>query len=211
MDKYQERYLKHQRRKKMLLAGKAKLITTDKLDLIGAFFKLTQKRQSQRFFNNKKIIKRQIDYIKNSIINTPSSCNRQAIQIKIIRNKKEKKKLEELLVGGKGWVSNANIIFLLLADMKAYKSPAEVNFMPYLDAGFIGMNVYYASEALGLGTCFVNPNIREEKRKIFNKLFSGGYKFCGACAIGNYDKRTLKSKKTNDIFLKNKSKKYSNV
>lgn len=85
--------------------------------------------------------------------------------------------------------------------MEAYKSPAEVDFMPYLDAGFIGMNVYYSATALGLGCCFVNPNIREENRKEFNSIFNKEYRFCGAIALGNYNKKTIEVKKSKDIFI----------
>jgi len=202
MDKYQARYLKHQERKRVLLSGKFDSVKVDKPDFSEVFLRLVGQRQSQRFFSAEKISKKQLDYIKNVITNTPSSCNRQAIQIKIVKNIEEKKKLEELLVGGVGWISGADVILLLLADMSAYKSPAEVKFMPFLDAGFIGMSVYYASEALGLGSCFVNPNIREKDQKDFDKLFGKGYRFCGACVIGNYSKRALKIKKTGSIFLR---------
>lgn len=207
MDKYQIRYLNHQKRKKELFLGKAKLVNPKKIKLEKFFLSLVKQRQSQRLFSVKKINEKQLDYIKYCISETPSSCNRQAIKIKIIRNIKEKNKLEDLLVGGAGWISGADIIFLLLADMSAYKSPAEIDFMPYLDAGFIGMNIYYASEAIGIGCCFINPNIRDEKKKIFDKFFNNGYKFCGACAIGNYEKRIIKSKKKKDIFLRNYNKK----
>lgn len=208
MDKYQIRYLNHQKNKKEILMGKSKLVKTSKLKLKKAFLSLIQHRQSQRLFNGIKITKEQLDYINYCITETPSSCNRQAIKIKIIRSAKNKKKLEELLVGGTGWISGSDIIFLLFADMNAYKSPAEVDFMPYLDAGFIGMNIYYASESIGVGCCFVNPNIREEKKIFFDELFNDSYRFCGACAIGNYDKRNVKNKKTKDIFLKNSKKIY---
>jgi len=162
MDRYQRRYLRHQRAKKDLLSGEAKLLKVSKLKLEIFFLNLVWHRQSQRLFNDKKINAKQLNYIKHCISQTPSSCNRQAIKVKIVKKIEEKEKLEELLVGGAGWISNASAIFLLFADMDAYKSPAEVEFMPYLDAGFIGMNVYYACESSGIGCCFVNPNVRQE-------------------------------------------------
>jgi len=167
-----------------------------------AFMQLVQSRVSQRIFNGERIGDNELDFIKEAIVNTPSSCNRQAVQIKIIRHTEDKERLEELLVGGSKWISKADIIILLLADMEAYKSPAEVNFMPYLDAGFIGMSVYYASEVLGLGCCFVNPNIREENKETFDKIFNKkGLRMCGAIALGHYDKRAYKIKKSEQLFI----------
>lgn len=194
-DRYQTAYLEHQARKKAILSGEAEMIEKNKSL---TFKDLIENRQSQRIFNKKKITNKELNYIKKAIINTPSSCNRQGILIKIVREDKEL--LDEWLVGGKNWISKADIIILLLADMKCYKNPAEVSFMPYLDAGFIGMTVYYASEDIGLGCCFVNPHIREENQEKFKNKF--GEKICGAIALGHYDKRNYKIKKTDKIFIK---------
>lgn len=201
-DKFQPKYLAHQERKKALFAGEAELVEASKEDLSGPFLELANRRQSQRIFNGERITDRELEYIKSTIVNTPSSCNRQPVQVRIVRTTDDRERLEELLVGGAKWISKANIILLLLADMEAYKSPAEVNFMPYLDAGFIGMSVYYAAEAIGVGCCFVNPNIREENQEIFQKIFNKeGLRMCGAIALGHYDKRVLKVRKSEDIFL----------
>jgi len=111
--------------------------------------------------------------------------------------------LERLLVGGSDWLFNASIILLLFADMRAYKSPAEIDFMPWLDAGFVAENVYLAAEALGLGCCYVNPNIREQNIASFNETFNPlGFRFCGALALGHYDVRGPESPKRpiEDIF-----------
>lgn len=204
MDKYQRRYLSHQKKKSELLSGQAKTVTVKGVNKGNAFLEVVERRQSQRFFSSKKVDAKQFQYLKRCLEQTPSSCNRQAIKIRMVRSGADKRKIESLLVGGAGWVSGADTILLLFADMSAYKSPAEVDFMPYLDAGFIGMTVYYACEAIGLGCCFVNPNIRPEKKQDFDRLFNDGYRFCGACVIGHYESRTVKYKKTKDIFLKKK-------
>ena len=198
IDIYQIRYERYQERKRKLLDGEIDYIDhKEELDSY-AFTEIVKNRVSQRKFNNKPIDENELFYIKQVIINTPSSCNRQAVQIKIVAGE-DKKELEELLVGGKEWMGAADKIILLLADMEAYKSPTEVDFMPYLDAGFIGMSVYYATTAIGIGCCFVNPNIREKNKDRFKK-YSGDYRFCGAIAIGNYDKKGFLSTKDDNIF-----------
>lgn len=200
IDKFQERYLKHQERKSRMLSGEIEN-GEEKIFDNYAFAEIFRNRVSQRIFNEDRITDDELNYIKEAIVDTPSSCNRQAVQIKMIRHSDDKDKLEELLVGGSKWISKADIIILLLADMEAYKSPAEVNFMPYLDAGFIGMSVYYASTAIGVGCCFVNPNIREQNKEEFKNIYAKDYRFCGAIALGHYDKKAINIKKSNNIFI----------
>lgn len=113
----------------------------------------------------------------------PTSCNRQAIKLKETENVED---LETLLVGGKNWIKNAKIVYLLFADMKAYKSPVEVDFMPYLDTGFVAQNMLLMAEAINIGSCFVNPNLTDKEK--FNNLFNkDDLKFTGAVALGKYD------------------------
>jgi len=196
-DIYQDRYLKHQERKtKMLSEGEGHGFASYEKEF---FRDIIEERVSQRIFNKEKITKEELDYIKKVIVNTPSSCNRQPIKIMVIKDKNRKEELEELLVGGSKWISKADIILLLITDMKAYKSPAEVEFMPYLDAGFIGMSVYYACESLGVGCCFVNPNVRDFNKERFENITKD--KLCGAIALGHYDKKAISIKKSNKIFI----------
>lgn len=202
---YQKRYLAHQARKKEKLEkqkdGEKEVPKRFGLDV--ALWELSFWRRSQRIFNGDEIPKDSLDFIKEFLTNTPSSCNRQAIKISIIKNIEDKQLLEQVLVGGKGWIGKADKIILLFADMEAYKSPNEVAFMPYLDAGFVGMNTYYASEAREVGCCFVNPNIREEHKEGFKNKFvkDNNYLFCGAIALGMYNKKASQVPKSSDIFV----------
>ena len=196
--KYQERYLAHQERKVKTLEGNLE-------GEYSSFYKdsfkdIVKYRVSQRIFNKEEIAKEDLEYIKNVIVNTPSSCNRQPVQIMVVEGQNNKDCLQELLVGGSKWLSKASVIMLLITDMEAYKSPAEIEFMPYLDAGFIGMSAYYASEAVGVGCCFVNPNVRESDKETFKIKFTPN-KLLGAIALGNYDKKGYSAKKSNDIFI----------
>ena len=184
MDEYQARYEKHQARKKDILANVIGL--ENKPEISTDFLKIIETRKSQRIFNTEKITTEELAQIQKAILKAPSSCNRQAVKTVIAPDSDMK------LVGGTGWLANADVVLLLFADMQAYKSPAEVDFMPYLDAGFIGMTVYYICEALGIGCCFVNPNIREENKEEFNRIYNKeNHRFCGAMALGKYDKRAI--------------------
>ena len=200
MDIYQERYLAHQERKRKTLAGDG---TTESYTIEGDIFSAIEARVSQRIFNDESIIPTDLAKIYESIRLAPSSCNRQAILIKPITLEPDRQRLAALLVGGKDWLFGAKVILLLFADMIAYKSPAEIEFMPYLDAGIIVESVYLVATVLGIGVCYVNPNIRKENRTSFDRRFnSRGLQFCGAIALGMYDRRIAKvpKRRTEEMF-----------
>lgn len=188
MDKYQERYQNHQERKTASLekfeGTKKKEYTKEQLEV---FKSILENRRSQRIFNDIPLTKTELEFIEEAVRLAPSSCNRQAVYIRYI----DRDIAERLLVGGKRWINKADTVLLIFASAEAYKSPNEKGFMPFLDTGFVGQNIYLASEVLGIGCCFVNPNIREENKEEFVQMFGNDY-FGGAVALGNYD---VKSKR----------------
>ena len=187
-DIYQDRYLDHQKRKTKSLEdfqGEDKINYNKKE--IDTLFKILSNRRSQRIFNDELVLPEHIELIEEAIRVSPSSCNRQAVYIKRV----DPIMAEKYLVGGKGWLYKANKVLFLFASKDAYKSPNEKTFMPYLDAGFVGQNIYLMCEVLGIGCCFVNPNIREENKEKFIEIFGDDY-FCGAVALGHYDKKAKK-------------------
>ena len=166
LDPYQKRYLDHQERKKQTL-----------LDLI-------RERHSDRVFADKKIEKEKIAAIREAIICAPSSCNRHAITSMFFFGRDIKSFISGFLVGGVGWIHRADGIILLVAEETAYKE--NLDYMKYLDTGFIGQSVYMVCTDLGLGCCFVNPNIRERQLKYFKDYFrlNENQTLTGAIAIG---------------------------
>lgn len=171
-DFYQERYLSHQKRK-----GEA--IKKDPVP------SQLLKRRSVRVYTNQEIEDNKLTEIIDATMKCPSSCNRHAIQVISIRGVK-KAKIDGLLVGGKNWIGKANTILLFYADMRAYKSPNEVGFMPWLDAGVALMAAHSRATEMGIGSCIVNPNIRAEDKVDFYKEFpSQEYLlFVGALPLG---------------------------
>lgn len=189
VDVYQARYLEHRLRKRRFIVDELGE-TCWSAENEEALFSVLRTRRSQRVFDGEQLTEIELNRIYEAIRLAPSSCNRQAILVKPITDKLEKEWLGHLLVGGTGWLAKAYVVLLLFADMAAYKSPAEVDFMPWLDAGFVGENVYLAATALNIGACFVNPNIRLEDRPEFDRLFNlRSHLFCGAMALGRYTVR----------------------
>jgi nitroreductase len=164
-DIYQRRYLEHQARKAEVLRD------------------LMQRCHSDRIFDSREVTDEVLDQVVAAAKTAPSSCNRQAVQIKVIRDRDDKARLGGLLVGGVGWIHRATVILLLHVDPEAYKAPGEIGFMPYLDVAFVADRILLAAEAEELKHCFVNPSIREADREHFQKIF-GIRLFGGAIAIG---------------------------
>ena len=190
MDEFQKRYEEHQERKKKQLQDETgrfgKLNRKRTKEEFETFLSILYKRRSIRRFNDKEITPLEMKFIDLAVVKTPSSCNRQAVYIKEV----DPEIIERYLVGGKGWINNADKVILIFADKDAYKSPNEKAFMPYLDGGHVGQSIYLMCEAIGIGACFVNPNIREENKEDFNNIFNpNGDYFCGSFALGHYDKK----------------------
>lgn len=191
MDRYQDRYLKHQKDKKCQLKSE---YGEERPALSGAYktyFKtMAEHRASQRNFNREPVTFEELDYIFEMAGHTPSSCDRHATRIKVVQDRDTKQLLGGLLVGGTGWIHRADKILLLLGDTIAYKE--NLDFMKYLDAGALAMNIYYACEAVDVGCCFVNPNIREEHQHIFRDIVPDeNLVLCGAIALGHFDKHAI--------------------
>ena len=98
-DIFQDRYLEHQERKQKYECledykhDKGQLLT---------LINIMDKRRSQRIFNDEEISQNEIDLINFSIINSPSSCNRQAVYLKEV----EPSFIEEHFRGANNWAKN---------------------------------------------------------------------------------------------------------
>lgn len=165
LDQYQQRYLEHQARKSKVLA------------------KLLVERHSTRMFDDRPLSTDQYGLLAKSIECAPSSCDRRGVYATPHTDRDTKALLGGLLVGGVGWVHRAPLIFLLFADPAAYKAGDEIRYMPYLDAGVIVGHLGLTAAAANLVGSFVNPNIREAHRPLFEQRF-GPDLFCGAYAVG---------------------------
>lgn len=164
-DKYQERYLAHQARKKQVL------------------IEIMEERHSNRRFSDEPIPTDILDQIISTKDLCPSSCDRKGIMIRTVLDRDEKALLSGLLVGATGWAHRAPALLLLFGDPIAYKAGDESKYMPYLDAGVIVQQFYLSTTAAGLHGCFINPNIRENNKQHFADTFGNGI-YCGAFALG---------------------------
>lgn len=171
MDDYQERYLKHKETK----LNKTQIKNVYNENAKGIFQEILNNRKSVRRFNKENTILNLDNMLEYAISVTPSSCNRHGIYLKQV----EPKYAEQILVGGKKWIDKADKVYFMFGAKQCYKNPREIDFMPYLDTGFLAQTIYLLCELESIGCCFVNPNKTEE-------LENEDY-FCGAIAFGDYE------------------------
>lgn len=191
-DKHQQRYLAHQERKSLMfrsIYGASKYRRYDEKEQ-NLFIEILKNRRSQRVFNREPV---DVEKIIELADYRPSSCDRRSVEIKVIESRDDKDLLGGLLVGGTGWIHRADKILLMIAWKDAYKSPAEKEFMSYIDAGVLAQTIYLICETMNVGSCYVNPNIREVNKEFFHERFiPDGYQYVGCMAIGNYDLKHIK-------------------
>jgi len=129
-------------------------------------------RHSCRNFikNNKKISKRIFENAKALASLSPSVCNRQTCNFKIIEKNKISKVLK-LQSGGFGFAENANSILVIYSDLNKFDGANEKN-QPYFETGTFTLNLVYAFQSQGLSTCYLNwcsnPKKDQELKKIIN-------------------------------------------
>lgn len=164
-DRYQQRYERHQARKRRTL------------------IEVMKGRHSDRMFDNGPVEPELRAQLLEALDTCPSSCDRRAVSVRQVDGRHELELLGGLLVGGVGWVHRAPWVLLLFADPQAYKAPGEIAFMPYLDAGVTISHLLLRATDLGLAAAYVNPNLREFNRDHFHEVFGDGI-FGGAVAVG---------------------------
>lgn len=203
-DVFQHRYLKHQQNKKKQLTYQDQgsgpsMFTKQDAELFSA---IAHSRRSQRIFNHEPITDDELQHILSLTVTAPSSCNRQAISGRIVRTRDDKEVLTGILVGGVGWIHRADTIVLLFANGSAYKAGDEIHYMPYLDAGVVIQQFWLSCEVYNIGCAYINPNIRPINQDFFRQRFGGdGLIYCGAMALGHYDKKATSMEKRKDFLL----------
>jgi nitroreductase len=175
MDQYQQSYLAHQQRKKEVL------------------IQLIEERHSERMFSDKEVDEETLQQLLETRVAAPSSCDRHGVHLSVERERDRKALLGGLLVGGTGWIHRAPLILMLWADPLAYKAGNERDWNTYLDAGFLGEQLFLYATALGLRACFVNPQVRDFNKPHFQQTFGALFGdpedpaegiYCGCLAIG---------------------------
>lgn len=136
------------------------------------FYKLTRQRRSVRWFLDKPVPRELIDNAILAAAQSPSACNRQPFEYKIIDDPELVKQVVKLPMGTGGYGHNVPVMIVIVGNLDAYFDERDRHII-YIDASLANMTLMLALETMGLSSCAINwPDIeqREAKMEKFLKL-----------------------------------------
>ena len=123
------------------------------------FYKLTKYRRSVRWFIDKEVPRELVDKAIMAANQSPSACNRQPFQYRIIDDKEMLKKVARLPMGVRGYVEGIKMMIVVVGNLDAYFDERDRHVI-YIDASLANMTLMFALETLGLSSCAINwPDI----------------------------------------------------
>lgn len=127
-------------------------------------------RRSVRKWLNKAVGKNQILVLADAARYAPCSCNRQSIKLLVLQKREDIIFLGRKLSGGTGFAHNANILIVILVDIRSYDFIVE-KYAPYLDGAAAIQNILLKAHESGLGAVWLNWVMnRNNEDKIFKKF-----------------------------------------
>ena len=129
------------------------------------FLALTHYRRSVRWFLDKPVPHNLIDKALMAARQSPSACNRQPFEYRIIDETELLAEVTNLPMGIKGYQHNIPMMIVAVGNLDAYFNERDRHVV-YIDASLANMAFMLALETLGLSSCPINwPDIESlEKR-----------------------------------------------
>uniref|UniRef100_UPI0040476E20 nitroreductase family protein n=1 Tax=Algoriphagus sp. TaxID=1872435 RepID=UPI0040476E20 len=135
------------------------------------FFELTRIRRSVRWFLNNPVPRELIDKAIKAANQSPSACNRQPFEYRIIDDPLLVEKVVNFPMGTKGYAHNIPVIIVAVGNLDAYFDERDRHLI-YIDASLANMTLMLAFETLGLSSCPINwPDI-EHREVLMDKFLS---------------------------------------
>lgn len=139
------------------------------------FYKLVRYRRSVRWFLDRKVPHDLVDMAILAANQSPSACNRQPFQYRIIDDLGILKEVANLPMGIKGYADGIPMIVVVVGNLDAYFDERDRHVI-YIDASLANMSFMLALETLGLSSCSINwPDIENLEKKM--EKFLGLEKF----------------------------------
>jgi len=137
------------------------------------FYRLTKYRRSVRWFLNKSVPHDLIDKAILAASQSPSACNRQPFEYRIIDEPKLLDKVRNIPMGLKGYQHNIPLMIVIVGNLDAYFDERDRHVI-YIDASLANMALILALETLGLSSCCVNwPDIESLEVRMDKALSLG--------------------------------------
>lgn len=130
------------------------------------FYNLTKFRRSVRWFEPKKVPHELVDMAILAANQSPSACNRQPFEFKIIDDTEMLKEVANLPMGVKGYVDGIPMMIVIVGNLDAYFDERDRHII-YIDGSLASMTFMLALETLGLSSCVINwPDIEPLEKKM---------------------------------------------
>ncbi|WP_225444160.1 nitroreductase family protein [Echinicola arenosa] len=125
------------------------------------FYKLTKYRRSVRWFLSKPVPRELVDKAILAAVQSPSACNRQPFEYRIIDDANLLRKVRSIPRGVKGYENGIPMIVVVIGNLDAYFHERDRHII-YIDSSLANMTFMLALETLGLSSCSINwPDIEE--------------------------------------------------
>ncbi len=147
LDKYKE-YYRDDIKEYGVREGESVELLID-LKTVG-FEEFAKRRHSIRKFSEDSLDRNLVKQVVELAQTAPSACNRQSSRIIHISDKALCQKVLEIQGGAKG--HSTSELLLVVSDLHLYRHISETG-TPYLDGGIFLMNLLYALEYYGIGSC----------------------------------------------------------
>lgn len=134
------------------------------------FYKLTKYRRSVRWFLNQNVPHDLVDKAILAANQSPSACNRQPFEFRIIDDPKLLSEVVRIPMGIKGYEHNIPMLVVSVGNLDAYFDERDRHVI-YVDASLANMTFMLALETLGLSSCPINwPDIELLEKKMEKAL-----------------------------------------
>lgn len=151
-----------------------------------AFYKLTKYRRSVRWFEDCPVPHDLIDKAILAANQSPSACNRQPFEYRVIDDPKLLKEVAGIPMGIKGYEHNIPMMIVAVGNLDAYFDERDRHVI-YIDASLANMTLMLALETLGLSSCPINwPDIEALEKRMEKALNLSGHQRPIMCMAVGY-------------------------
>lgn len=134
------------------------------------FYKLAKRRRSVRWFLDKKVPHELIDKAILCANQSPSACNRQPFEYRVIDDPDLLRGVVKIPMGIKGYEDNIPMLIVVVGNLDAYFDERDRHVI-YIDASLANMAFMFGLETLGLSSCSINwPDIEELEKRMEKSL-----------------------------------------
>ncbi len=134
------------------------------------FYQLTKYRRSVRWFLDRKVPHDIVDKAISAANQSPSACNRQPFEYRIIDDPKLLETVVNIPMGIKGYQHNVPMLIVVVGNLDAYFDERDRHVI-YVDASLANMTLMFALETLGLSSCSINwPDIEHLEKRMESVL-----------------------------------------